>query len=258
LSSGGAAEPSARSLPRLYQRFRQQVNEGAKFGIVGLTGVIIVLAGSDGLHFGLGLGRFTSVTIANVVATIVSLLGNRYWSFRDRQGGGARAETIMFFVLNGVGLLIQYACLALFTETLGLSGRLWYTLANLLGIAIGTLFRFWSYRKWIWVSPEVHLARLRRGRHRKGRDLVPVPARTPLAPLTPLTPPAVAVSPVPAPQLGELRLPLPQPTATAATMTGSAPNGPLIQPAANAAPAVRSAPTGGQVIDLSLRQGRAS
>jgi putative flippase GtrA len=236
------------SLPRLYQRFRQQVHEGAKFGIVGLAGVVIVLAGADGLHFGLGLGDFTSVTIANIVATVVSFLGNRYWSFRDRHGGGARAETIMFFVLNAVGLLIQYACLALVTDLLGLSGRLWYTLANLLGIAIGTLFRFWSYRKWIWVSPEMHLARLRRGRHRKGRDLATLPG--------PAAQPIVTVAPMLAPLPGDPLPPLAQPPLAQPALAQP----PLAQPALAqpAAAAGRSVPVGGQVIDLSLRQGRAS
>jgi putative flippase GtrA len=168
-SAGGATSRPARFLTGLYQRFRQQIHEGAKFGIVGLIGVVVVIAGADLLHFNFGLGKYTSLTIATVAATIVTFLGNRYWSFRHRQGGGARNETIMFFVLNAVGLLIQYACLGLVTDVAGLSSRFWYSAANLLGIGLGTLFRFWSYRKWVWVSPEVALARLRRGRHRKGR-----------------------------------------------------------------------------------------
>ena len=102
------------------------------------------------------------------MATILAFLGNRYWSFAKRQGGGAHVETILFFLLNGVGLLIQYGCIALFTDVFGLSGRIWYNLANLIGIGIGTLFRFWSYRKWIWVRPE-DLTKLSGGRHRKGR-----------------------------------------------------------------------------------------
>ncbi len=174
MSGGGAARPQARPLIEMYQRFRQQLIEGAKFGIVGLVGVVVVLAGAYVLHFDVGLGKYTALTIATVAATVVTFLGNRYWSFRHRQGSGARYETIMFFVLNGVGLLIQYACLGLVTDLIGLSGRLWYTVANLFGIGLGTLFRFWSYRKWIWLPPEVHLARLRRGRHRKGRT-TPVP-----------------------------------------------------------------------------------
>jgi putative flippase GtrA len=169
LSDGGAARSATRSLTGIYQQFRQLIHESAKFGIVGITGVVVVIVGADLLHFDLGLGKFTSLTVATIVATVVTFLGNRYWSFKDRQGAGARTETIVFVVLNGVGLLIQYACLGLVTDAIGLSGRVWYTAANLLGIALGTIFRFWSYRKWIWVPPEVALARLNHGRHRRGR-----------------------------------------------------------------------------------------
>lgn len=172
MSGDRTATPASRavqSVTSAYWRFRQQIHEGAKFLIVGGIGLIVVLVGSYAFHFGLGLGKFTSVTIATVVATVATFLGNRYWSFRQRQGGGTRSETVTFFLLNGVGLLIQYACIGLINDVLGLSGRFWYTVANLVGVGIGTLFRFWSYRKWIWVPPEVHLARLRRGRHRRGR-----------------------------------------------------------------------------------------
>jgi putative flippase GtrA len=182
LSGGRAAGPAARSLTGTYQQFRQQIHEGAKFLVVGGIGLVIVLAGSDALRFDLGLGKFTSVTVATVIATVGTLIGNRYWSFKDRQGAGARHETIVFFVLNGVGLLIQYACIGLVNDVIGLSGRFWYSVANLIGVGIGTLFRFWSYRKWIWVPPEVHQARLNRGRHRKGR---PSPAPLTPAVLTP-------------------------------------------------------------------------
>lgn len=174
MTSGLGAGQATRSATELYRRFRHLIHEGAKFLIVGGIGFIVVLAGSDVLHFELGLGKFTSVTIATVLATVITFLGNRYWSFRHRQGAGARSETVLFFVLNGVGLLIQYASIFVVTDMLGLSSRVWYTVANFVGVGIGTLFRFWSYRKWIWVQPDVHLARLSRGRHRKGRE-TPLP-----------------------------------------------------------------------------------
>jgi putative flippase GtrA len=164
LSSLGATPGSGQ------QRFRQQIHEGAKFGIVGLTGLIVVLAGSDLMHFELGLGKFTSVTIATVLATVVTFLGNRHWSFRDREGAGTRYESVMFFLLNGVGLLIQYAVLGFTNYVLGLDSKLENVIALNIGIGLGTLFRFWSYRKWVWVPEHVHLARLQRGRHRKNRE----------------------------------------------------------------------------------------
>jgi putative flippase GtrA len=199
LTSGRGVGPATRSLTGIYQRFRQLIHEGAKFGIVGGTGVLVVLVGSDALHYELHLGKFTSVTIATVFATVTTFLGNRHWSFRDRRGGGARSETVLFFVLNGVGLLIQYACIGLVTDLMGLSGRIWFTVANFVGIGIGTLFRFWSYRKWIWVTPEAYLAKLRRGRHRKGRT-TPVPtAPRQDAAATVRRPTSPAAGPVPLP-----------------------------------------------------------
>jgi putative flippase GtrA len=236
LSAGGTASRAAHWLTGVYQQFRQQIHEGAKFGLVGIAGVVVVIVGADVLHFELGLDKYSSLTIATIVATVVTFLGNRYWSFSDRQGSGTRSETIMFFVLNGVGLGIQYACLALVTDALGLSGKLWYTVANLIGIGFGTLFRFWSYRKWIWVPPEVHLARLRRGRHRRGRTTPipdpPVPgARTHPAPSarTPGIPAPSALTPgAPAPSAPSLdaRTPgIPAPSALApGTPAPSAPS----------------------------------
>ncbi len=204
MSSARGPQLRSRRLTGSYRRFRQLIHESAKFLIVGGIGAIIVLAGSDALHYDLGLGEYTSVTIANIVATLFTFLGNRYWSFRDRQGAGARSEGVMFFVLNGVGLLIQYGCIALIDDALGMSGRLWYLVALVIGTGLGTLFRFWSYRKWIWVPPEVHIARLRRGRHRLGRDLstVPPPPQPQYPqPQYPQQSPAAARVPVPQPAL---------------------------------------------------------
>ena len=155
------------------------MREGAKFGIVGLIGIGVTDVVFAPLHDDLRLGPLTSITIATVAATVVTFVGNRYWSFRHREGSGTGREGAMFFVLNGVGLLIQYAVLGVSNYALGLSGKVENLIAVNVGIGIGTLFLFWSYRKWVWVSPEVRLAQLRRGRHRKGRTTpVPPPAAT--------------------------------------------------------------------------------
>jgi putative flippase GtrA len=134
----------------LYQRFRLLIHEGAKFCVVGGTGAIVTLAGADVLTFDVGINRYASLTIATIVATVVTFVGNRYWTFRHRQGAGTTRESVLFFVLNGVGLLIQYASLGLFWDGLGLHTKFWYNVANFIGLVVGTLFRFWSYRKWVW------------------------------------------------------------------------------------------------------------
>ena len=134
----------------LYQRFRLLIHEGAKFGVVGLTGAMVTLGGADVLTFDVGVNRYLSLTVATIVATFVTFVGNRYWTFRHREGAGTTRESVLFFVLNGVGLLIQYASLGLVWDGLGLHTKVWYSVANFIGLVVGTLFRFWSYRKWVW------------------------------------------------------------------------------------------------------------
>jgi len=133
-----------------YKRFRQLIHEGAKFCVIGGIGAVVTLGGADILHNHLAVGKYTALTVSTLIATVVTFVGNRHWTFKHRSGKGTTHESVMFFVLNGVGLLIGYGCIWLVQTGFGLSGALWYDFANFLGLVFGTLFRFWSYRKWVW------------------------------------------------------------------------------------------------------------
>jgi putative flippase GtrA len=139
---------------RLYERFRLLIHEGAKFGIIGVIGVLVYNLVNGLLHFKLHTGPLTAATVAVVVTTIASYIANRYWSFRHRERTTVPRETVMFFALNGVGLVIQWALVGFTTYGLGETGKLANLVANNVGIALGTLFRFWSYRKWVWAAPQ--------------------------------------------------------------------------------------------------------
>jgi putative flippase GtrA len=134
----------------LYKRFQELIHEGAKFCVIGGVGAIVTLGGADILHNHLGMGKYAGLTVSTFAAVVVTFVGNRYWTFRHRSGKGTAHESLMFFVLNGVGLLIGYGCIWLVQSAIGLPGPLWYDFANFLGLVFGTLFRFWSYRKWVW------------------------------------------------------------------------------------------------------------
>jgi putative flippase GtrA len=190
LSSTRTHSSLFRRLAGLYRRFRQIIHEGAKFLIVGGIGIVVTNLVFIPLHAALGLGPLTSVTIATIAATVFTFLGNRYWSFRHREGAGTAREGATFFVLNGVGLLIQYAVLGFSNYAIGLTTKIENVIAVNLSIGLGTLFRFWSYRKWVWVPHEVMLQRLRRGRHRKGRTDIAVSRSVPA--------PVIAARPAPA------------------------------------------------------------
>lgn len=137
----------------LYVRFRQIIHEFAKFGVIGVIGLAITNLGYDLLHTH-GVGPVTSTTIATIAATIVAYIGNRYWSFRHRERTSVPREGLIFFVLNGIGLVIQDAVVAFNSYALHLEHhKLAEFLALNAGIATATVFRFWSYRRFVWSAP---------------------------------------------------------------------------------------------------------
>ena len=138
----------------LYERFRQIIHEFAKFGVIGVIGLLVTNAGYLLLHGKLGMGPVKATTVATIVATCVTYVGNRYWSFKHRERTSVPREGIIFFTLNGIGLLIQDAVVAVNYYILGFAhNKLAEFLALNAGIALATLFRFWSYRKFVWAAP---------------------------------------------------------------------------------------------------------
>jgi putative flippase GtrA len=137
----------------LYERFRHLIHEAAKFGVVGLTAFAVTEIATNVLHFGVGIGPLTAIVIANVIATVVSYLGNRYWTFRHKEGSGDGREYAMFLVLNVIGIGIQLAFNGFAYYVLDLHDGLSFNIFLVIGVGFGTLFRFWSYRKFVWRAP---------------------------------------------------------------------------------------------------------
>jgi putative flippase GtrA len=137
----------------LYERFRHLIHEVAKFGIIGGIAFVVTELGTNVLHFDAKLGPLTANVVASIIATVVSYVGNRYWTFRHRESASVGREYTVFFVLNAVGILIQLACIGFTYYALSLTDKLSYNVALVVGIVLGTLFRFWSYRRWVWKAP---------------------------------------------------------------------------------------------------------
>ena len=141
----------------LYTRFRVLIHEAAKFGIVGTLAFLITIGGANALRSGARLDELTSVTIATVVATVFSFLGNKHWAFKHRKGNGLGRESVLFFVFNGVGLLIQLAFVATMHYGLGHTDTLSYNVANIAGIIVATMFRLYTYRRWVFLAVNAEL-----------------------------------------------------------------------------------------------------
>jgi putative flippase GtrA len=136
-----------------YLRFQVLVHEVAKFGVVGAIGFVVQLVVQNALHSGFGIGPLTSVVCAYMVATAVTFVGNRHWAFKHRKGKGLRQESVLFVLLNVVGIFIQVGVVALVHYGLGLTDTLSYNLATIVGIGLGTLFRLYTYRKFVFLAP---------------------------------------------------------------------------------------------------------
>jgi putative flippase GtrA len=89
----------------------------------------------------------TASIISGIVSIFVAYLGNRHWTWRDRARSGARREMSLFFIINGIALIFNVICLAISRYVLGFESALADNIAaNVIGVGLGTLFRFWSYR----------------------------------------------------------------------------------------------------------------
>ena len=139
-----------RALLDVYYRLSSLIRELLKFGIVGGV-AFIVDVGLFNLVLHLTDKPLTSKTVSTIAATTVAYVGNRYWTFRKRSRSAVRREYALFFVLNGVGLAIALACLFVSHYWLGFTSTLADNIAaNGIGLALGTAFRFWSYRRWVF------------------------------------------------------------------------------------------------------------
>ncbi|MGX1839912.1 GtrA family protein [Streptomyces diastaticus] len=137
----------------LRERVRRLVREIARFGAVGGAGVLVNLAVFNLVRHVTELPVVRASVLATVVAIVFNYLGFRYFAYRDRDKGGRTREMTLFLAFSVVGLVIENGILYTGTYGLGFDGRLESNVLKFTGIGVATLFRFWSYRTWVFRAP---------------------------------------------------------------------------------------------------------
>jgi putative flippase GtrA len=137
----------------LYQRFAHLFHELAAFGAIGVLNFIITIGISDTLHLGLGVGPLTSFGVGTIVATTFSYFANRFWTFRHRDRTGLGREYVLFFVFNGVGLVITWVFIGFTHYILDIRNGVAFNVSQIIGTGVATLFRYWAYKKWVFLPP---------------------------------------------------------------------------------------------------------
>ncbi|MFD8814789.1 GtrA family protein [Streptomyces sp. NPDC059627] len=126
------------------------VREVAKFGAVGGAGILVNLGVFNVVRHVTDLPVVRASVIATVVAIIFNYLGFRYWTYRDREKSGRTKELTLFLLFSAVGLVIENGLLYLATYGFGWDSPLQSNVFKFVGIGVATLFRFWSYRTWVF------------------------------------------------------------------------------------------------------------
>jgi putative flippase GtrA len=140
----------------VYPAFETIIHEVAKFGVVGAVnyaldvGLFNLLVVSAFSHRPL-----TAKGISTIVAATSSYFMNRHWTWRDRARTGVRREYLLFLLLSAIALGITLGCLAFGEYVLNqdslLARNFW---GNVVGVGVAMVFRFWSFKKWVFLEPE--------------------------------------------------------------------------------------------------------
>ena len=121
-----------------------------KFCIVGLVGVgvnlgILYILTNEGLYY------MYSGAISLEASVLANFFFNRVWTFREEAKQVNLVEAIVKdHATRFAGVLINYACLYVFTEIF----NIYYMLSMAIGITIATMWNFIGNALWVWKTKE--------------------------------------------------------------------------------------------------------
>lgn len=136
---------------------RKLLGQFLRFGVVGGVGFVVDLGlfnllrltvlAPESLHEGPVLAKVISTS----VAIACNWIGNRLWTFREHRGRQLWREGIEFALVSLGGMLIGLGCLFVSHYLLGFTSVLADNISsNVIGLGLGTLFRFALYRFWVF------------------------------------------------------------------------------------------------------------
>ena len=136
---------------------RLLIRQLARFGVVGLLGLVIDVAVFNLLRATvlepsvLHEGPFIAKVISTSLAIVVNWIGNRYWTFEAHKRSQVIREGLEFALVSVGGMILTLACLWVSHYALGFTSVLADNIAaNVVGLALGTAFRFTFYRYWVF------------------------------------------------------------------------------------------------------------
>ncbi len=142
-----------RHLPPKYRELAKFLVVGGTAWIVD-TGLFTLLS-----HTVLSNKAVSAKAISILVATVLSYVLNREWSFSQRGGLERHHEATAFFVVNGLAMVLNLVPLAMTRWVFGITVPEYsqttvsvvdFIAANIVGTLLGMGFRYWAYRRFVF------------------------------------------------------------------------------------------------------------
>lgn len=135
----------------LYYRFEHLVHELSKFGIVGAVALVVNISVLNAMLLAVKDKQIYATVVSTVVATCVAYVGNRYWTYKDRDKIDRHREMLLFFLINGVAMVIEVMFVFISKYGLGQDGPIAVNVAKFaFGMPVGMLFRLYCYRTFVF------------------------------------------------------------------------------------------------------------
>jgi len=129
----------------------ERVGELLRFGVTGGAAYLADVLVFNALLLGAGMTPGWSKVLSSVVAIAVAFAGSRWFTWRDRRSDHIGREYALFVLFSVLAAGIQYVCLMITHDVAGWTSPLADNLsANVVGMALATAFRFWTFRSYVF------------------------------------------------------------------------------------------------------------
>ncbi|TAL45838.1 MAG: GtrA family protein [Salinibacterium sp.] len=136
---------------------RRLLAQFARFGAVGAVGLVIDVSLFNLLRATIldpavvAEGPLLAKVISTAVAILANWVGNRYWAFANERRARVLREGVQFVLVSLGGMVIGVACLWFSRHVLGQTSVAADNISsNVIGLGLGTAFRFLLYRSWVF------------------------------------------------------------------------------------------------------------
>ncbi|NNC74416.1 MAG: GtrA family protein [Acidimicrobiia bacterium] len=117
-----------------------------KVGAIGVVNTIVDFSLANIAKFAADWSDFWSVTLGFTVATAVSYMLNRRWTFAIKHGRGLVRETVVFYAINVVAWAVTVGIVEVADAWVGPLNGLTFNLAKISAVVVVLLPKFAGYR----------------------------------------------------------------------------------------------------------------